>query len=140
MFDPVHDEQKRNLSPIIGGAAAGLGVTILVTLGAIIAAIFVRRRKKFAINVSLEPQSKVSNPRSDQLASIKNEAYLTSADAIQLSCNVAYITNVTVITASQNEAYGALQPDDKNMQDHDYRHPTVEYVDRHCTSAIVTVV
>ena len=124
MFDSEGDEQQRNLGPIIGGAAAGLAVAILITLLAITGAVFVRRRRVAATNASLEPQLKASNP----IASIRSEAYLTNADAIQLSHNVAYITNAAVITASQNEAYGALQPYDDQMQDHDYENPTVEYV------------
>ena len=131
MFASEGDEQQRNLGPIIGGAAAGLGVAILVTLLALVAAVFVRRRKTFAANVSLQPQSRESNPRSDQVAltktqhteselandtseitSIRNKAYLTNAESIQLSCNAAYATNATAMTTShdaiqlsQNVAY-----------------------------------
>ncbi len=131
-------EQSHALSPggIIGGVLIGVSVAIVFT---VMAAVFVRRRKKVAVNVSLIPQPDMPNPRYGEIvltgiqrteltdnsyesSFMNNAAYLTNTNTIPLSRNVAYNT-----IASPNEACRTLQPFDESLQDHNH---TYDYIDK----------
>ena len=119
------------LGPVVGGAAAGFVVVVLVTMAIIFGTVYVLKRKHLTNDFQLNTFKRRSNQAAlthfqsteIDIETSRNEAYITSAETFpneayttsdEMIPNEAYITNVAT---SLNKAYGAFPSTDNNGAD-----------------------